>query len=270
VARGPAYLCEQDFRPTERAALGPVASVGRVRRIRELTLLALLAAGALTPRAALAAGAPVSLPDPPPYAQLWNSSCEIAAATVALRMLGQPVSEADLIVRLPMDERLPEVRNGSVLRWGDPNQGFVGALDGDLPWNPGVGVPGYSYGVYAGPLAKAMHDFDPAATGATHITPDKLKAALAAGKPVVVWLPDQSRYRELPDALRGGTWRTWDGNLVNFAFREHTQVLVGYGPGGYRLANVGFELTDVPFINVWRDADFERAYAVLNDMAVIL
>jgi uncharacterized protein YvpB len=213
----------------------------------------------------------VGLPDPPPYGQLWNSSCEIAAATVALRMIGQTnVTEADLIVRLPMDERLPQVRGGSVLRWGDPNQGFVGELDGDLPWNPDVGPPGYSYGVYAGPLAKAMQDFDPAATGETHVSPDKLKAALAAGRPVIVWLPDQGRYRTLPDALRGGTWTTWDGKLVPFAFREHVQVLIDYGPEGYRVANVGYELTHMPFINVWSDNDFERAYGVLGDMAVIL
>lgn len=185
-------------------------------------------------------------------------------------MLGEPVTEADLIVRLPVDERLPELRNGSVVRWGDPNRGFVGELDGDLPWNPGVGAPGYSYGVYAGPLAEAIRDFDPSATGATKVTPQRLKAALAAGRPAVVWLPDQARYHELPDALRGGSWRAWDGNLVKFAFREHTQVLVGYGPSGYRVANVGYELTDVPFINVWSDADFERAYAVLDDMAVIM
>jgi uncharacterized protein YvpB len=235
-----------------------------------LWLGAALVLGVLPASPASAAGKRMELPDPPPYAQLWQSSCEIAAATVALGMLGLSVSEADLIVRLPVDERLPQIRNGAIVRWGDPNQGFVGALDGDLPWNPGVGAPGYSYGVYAGALANTVAAFDPAVTGETHVTPDKLKAALAAGRPVVVWLPDQSRYRELPDALRGGTWTTWDGNTVNFAFREHTQVLVGYGPGGYRLANVGYELTHVPFINIWPDADFERAYAVLNDMAMIL
>ena len=240
-----------------------------MRRIREVLLAGLLLA-AIAPNPALAASGTIGLPDPPPYGQLWNSSCEIAAATVALRMLGQPVTEADMIVRLPIDERLPELRGGSIVRWGDPNQGFVGRLDGDLPWNPGVGAPDYSYGVYAGPLAKAMKDFDPTAHGATQVTPDRLKAALAAGRPVVVWLPDQSRYRTLPDALRVGSWRAWDGQQVHFAFREHTQVLVGYGPAGWRLANVGYQLTDVPFINTWSDADFQRAYAVLDDMAVIL
>ena len=219
---------------------------------------------------AVSAAAGIGLPDPQPYAQLWNSSCELAAATLGLRMLGQPVTEADLIVRLPMEERLPEMRGGSIVRWGDPNQGYVGTLDGDLPWNPDVGSPGYSYGVYAGPLAKAVADLDPPAVGGTGITPDKLKGALAAGRPVVVWLPDQDRYRHLPDALRTGTWTAWDGQTVRFAFREHTQVLIGYGPAGYRVANVGYELTHVPFINTWSDADFERAYAVLGDMAVIL
>ncbi len=222
------------------------------------------------PSNAGAAGGYVGLPDPPPYGQLWNSSCEIAAATVALGMIGVQVSEADLIVRLPMDERLPDVRGSAVLRWGDPNQAFVGSLDGDLPWNPGVAAPGYSYGVYAGPLSKAVSAFDPEVTGAAGITPDRLKAALAAGRPVVVWLPDQARYRQLPDALRGGTWQAWDGTPVHFNFREHTQVLVGYGPDGYRIANVGYQLTDVPFINTWRDADFERAYAALGGMAMIL
>ncbi len=216
------------------------------------------------------AAASIGLPDPEPYAQLWNSSCEIAAATLGLRMLGQPVTEADLIVRLPVDQQLPELRNGSVVRWGDPNQVFVGTLDGDLPWNPGVASPAFSYGVYAEPLARAISELDPAVTAGTGITTDRLKAALAAGRPVVVWLPDQERYRQLPDASRWGTWTTWDGGSTRFAFREHTQVLVGYGPAGYRLANVGYEITHVPFINVWPDAEFERAFAVLNRMAMIL
>lgn len=208
--------------------------------------------------------------DPAPYGQLWNSSCELAAATVALRMRGVNVTEADLITRLPFDERLPEMRGGSIVRWGDPNQGFVGSLDGDLPWNPGVGAPGYSYGVYAGPLAKAVAAFDPDAYGGANVTPDQLKVALAAGRPAIVWLPDQERYRTLPDALRTGTWTSWDGQPVSFAFREHVQVLVGYGPDGFRVANVGYQLTDVPFINTWSDTDFERAYGVLGDMAVVL
>lgn len=225
---------------------------------------------ALLPLKAYGAAAYVGLPDPTPYAQLWSSSCELAAATLALRMLGQPVSEADLIVRLPMDERLPEMRNGAIVRWGDPNKGFVGSLDGDLPWNPGVGAPGYSYGVYAGPLAKAVAELDPNVTGGAGVTPDRLKAALAAGRPVVVWLPDQLRYRQLPDAQRNGSWTSWDGSRVRFAFREHTQVLLGHGPDGYRVGNVGYEITHVPFINVWSDADFERAYAALDQMALIL
>src|SRR5205807_1674093 len=107
------------------------------------------------------------------------------------------------------------------------------------------------------PLSKTVAEWDPQVSGGTGNTPDQLKAALAAGRPVVIWLPDQSRYRTLPDGLRRGSWRTWDGNTVTFAFRTHTQVLVGYGPDGYRVANVGYELTEVPFINTWTDRDFE-------------
>src|SRR5690242_5394379 len=116
----------------------------RPRLSRLLTTIGLLAMLAAAQPGPASSAATIGLPDPPPYGQLWTSSCEIAAATVALRMIGNStVTEADLIVRLPMDERLPQVRGGSVLRWGDPNQGFVGELDGDLPWNPDVGAPGY-------------------------------------------------------------------------------------------------------------------------------
>ncbi len=228
-----------------------------------------LAAGLLrSPR--LFAGASAGLPDPAPYAQLWNSSCELAAATLALRMLGQAVTEADVIVRLRMDERLPEMQGGRILRWGNPNAGFVGTLDGDLPWNPGVGAPGYSYGVYATPLARAIADFDPAVTAVTGVPTEQLRSALQAGRPIVVWLPDQLRFRQLADAGRSGIWTSWEGEPVHFAFREHTQVLVSYGPDGYRVANVGYQITQVPFINIWSEGDFDRAFGVLNRMAMIL
>src|SRR5438874_1341611 len=71
---------------------------------RQFGLSCFGAAAGLLPLHSVFAAAPLGLPDPEPYAQLWNSSCEIAAAVLGLRMLGQPATEADLIVRLPMDE----------------------------------------------------------------------------------------------------------------------------------------------------------------------
>ena len=87
---------------------------------------------------------------------------------------------------------------------------------------------------------------------------------------MVVWLPNQDFYRHLPDALSTGTWTTWDGGKATFAYREHTQVLLSYGPSGYCVGNVGYAQWHVPFINVWSEWDFDRGYQVLGDMALIL
>ncbi|MBV8086433.1 MAG: C39 family peptidase [Chloroflexi bacterium] len=220
-----------------------------------------------------AAGSPngtFGFQDPPPYEQHMESDCEAAAASLAFSMLGENLSEAQIMARVPTDPRPPEMRNGQVVRWGSPEEGFVGNPNGWLPWLPGAAAYGYAYGIYATPLAQALQAYDPIALGGTHIDTFDLKALLAAGHAVVVWLPDQTFFRTERIGPMTGTWTTWDGQTVPYAYREHAQVLLSYGPNGYRVANIGYEQSHSAFINVWSDAEFERGYALLDDMALVL
>lgn len=212
----------------------------------------------------------VGFADPAPYEQQMESDCEAAATSLAFSLIGQNVSEADIMALVPIDSRPPEMQRGVVMRWGSPDQGFVGDPNGWLPWLPGAAVYGYAYGIHAEPLAQALQTLDPQVIGGRHIPSDQLKQAVAAGRPVVAWLPDQRFFREERIGPMRGTWTTWDGATASFAYREHAQVLLSYGPSGYRLANIGFEQSHSQFINVWSDAEFERAYAVLDDMAMVL
>ncbi|MBV8086547.1 MAG: C39 family peptidase [Chloroflexi bacterium] len=242
-------------------------------RLRPRLAGALLALAALTGPAApaLAQAAPVAgFPDPPPYEQHMESDCEAAAASLAFSLIGMDVSEGQIMSMLPMDSRPPEMRNGAVVRWGSPDLEFVGDPNGWLPWLPGAAAYGYAYGVYADPLAQALAPLDSQISGGRHITSDQLKAALADARPVVVWLPDQTFFRTERIGPMQGSWTTWDGGTAQFAYREHAQVLLSYGPSGYRLANIGYEQSRSRFINVWSDAEFERGYALLDDMALIL
>src|SRR5438045_1034642 len=58
---------------------------------------------------ALADGAFVGVADPAPYGQEWSSTCEAAATSVALGMLGIQASEGDIMAQLPIDPRQPEL-----------------------------------------------------------------------------------------------------------------------------------------------------------------
>jgi uncharacterized protein YvpB len=261
-------------------ACAPVArgtglvTVRIVRRRKLLWFAALLAAtcpalASNVEAAGLGPGA-IGFADVAPHEQQMESDCEAAAASVALGLIGQHVSEAQIMAQLPIDPRPPEMRNSQVVRWGSPYEGFVGNPNGWLPWLPGAAAYGYAYGVYAQPLAQALHAYDPVALGGTHIDTFDLKALIAAGHPVVVWLPDQRFFREERIGPMHGTWTSWDGQTISYAYREHAQVLLSHGPDGYRVANIGYEQSHSAFINVWSDAEFERGYAILDDMALAL
>jgi hypothetical protein len=60
-------------------------------------------------------------------------SCEASALRMALRFQGVDLSESELVARMPFD-RTPRTRHSPAALdvWGDPDQGFVGDMDGKM------------------------------------------------------------------------------------------------------------------------------------------
>jgi uncharacterized protein YvpB len=164
---------------------------------------------------------PASACAPLRYEQVDTASCEAAALHIALAMLGRRVAERRLIAALPMDRRPPRLGpDGAVVAWGDPYRAFVGDITRGDQW-PLVG-----YGVYAPPiLALARRAGLAGSFGGAGLRLAVLRGALAAGRPVIVWVPKRTLY---PWALARRTWRAWDGRLIPWNADEHAQVLVGY------------------------------------------
>lgn len=149
--------------------------------------------------------------DVPYHRQEHALSCEVATLQMVLNYRGVAVTEAELIAQLPFATREPR---GPGNTWGDPQQGFVGSLDGRMP-NTG-------YGVYEGPIVALARGFRPAEvmTGASLTT---LLELIAAGHPVIVW-GTLSSGRDI-------SWTTPDGARVTAIDGEHTRVLIGFtGP----------------------------------------
>jgi len=133
----------------------------------------------------------VRLRGPLRYEQMDSASCEAAAVHIALYMRGVDVPERHLIAALPVDRSLPSVGpDGAVVAWGDPYRAFVGDITRGDQW-PLVG-----YGVYAPPiLSLVRREGMGGSFGGSGLTLGALRHALAAGHPVIVWVPKLSLYR---------------------------------------------------------------------------
>lgn len=143
------------------------------------------------------------------HRQEHTLSCEVASLKTALKVLGIEVSEADLITQLPFD---PTPKSRGI--WGNPNQGFVGNINGRML------VDGY--GVYWDPIAALGQRY-----ARTEIiqnsSPQILARAIAAGHPVIIW-----GYYGTGSVH---TWKTPAGAPIRAVSGEHTRVVFGFdGP----------------------------------------
>jgi uncharacterized protein YvpB len=133
-------------------------------------------------------------------------SCEPAALKIVLDYLGVHLSEDKIIRKLPFDKT---PHKGSV--WGDPDQGFVGNIDGEMPED--------GYGIHWRPLAETARNWKRAEVIENGSCQD-LARHLLADRPVIVW----GFY------VRGKpvTWHTVAGKTVDAVDGEHTRVVCGF------------------------------------------
>lgn len=144
----------------------------------------------------------------PFHRQEHSLSCEIASLKMALGYYGVEVSEDDLISQLKVDT--PTGRQAGNI-WGDPEKGFVGNIDGEMP-NSG-------YGVYEEPIAEVANKYRTAKPVKKALLEDVLNA-VAEKHPVIVWVP-----------MAGGydiSWKTPEGKIISAVYGEHARVLIGF------------------------------------------
>jgi hypothetical protein len=146
-----------------------VADVGYLQRwCLEATLVDSLPPPTPTPT-------PVSLP---PSARIWDISgqdqslpldCESRSAVDWAAYFGRPIGEIAFFNSLPPSD--------------DPDSGFVGNVMGD--WGQ---IPPDDYGVHAFPVAGVLRTYDLSAFAYRSLSWDELRAEVAAGRPVIVWI----------------------------------------------------------------------------------
>lgn len=157
------------------------------------------------------------------HGQEHSLSCEAAALQMVLNFHGVPVSESQLISKLPFDST---PRRNDV--WGDPTKGFVGNIDGVMMSN--------GYGVHWQPIAAIAAHWKKSEV-VRLAEPTQVVKHLQAGRPIIMWGYYGRGIRR--------AWRTPAGTVVNAVNGEHTRVITGfYGPAA---APEGFFLLDPIF-----------------------
>jgi uncharacterized protein YvpB len=131
-------------------------------------------------------------------------SCEAAALRIALNFKGAGVTESELISRLEYD-RTP--KSGNI--WGDPDEGFVGDINGRMPAT--------GYGVHWGPLNHLANQYRPSEI-IVGWSPSQVARELQNGNPIIAWGVAGYRPRRI-------YWQTPGGKTVRAALIEHTRVI---------------------------------------------
>jgi uncharacterized protein YvpB len=175
--------------------------------------------------------------DFPSVTQWYSLSCEYAAAAAVTLYWGNLVSQRDFI------NEVPSSPNPHIGFRGDINGAFGGIVD---------------YGIYAEPLEPVLE-----ARGYNAVTfyggVSRLKANVAAGNPVVVWVT-AGKYAKRPVYTR-----SYNGDTFKLVPGEHAVVVYGYDSGGVYIMDVG----DGGFYYTEWDS-FLRRWSYFDQMALVI
>jgi len=196
-----------------------------------------------------------------PYvAQVHPLSCEAASLQMALTHQGIAHTQDQLLQVIGIDRQPPELGpDGSVLRWGDPYERFVGDPDGSES-----GLTGY--GVYAPAVGRAAEAVGARVLVAGEgVDPAQVYDLVAGQHPVIAWVSAPGHGDYSPRATT--TYIAFDGRQVVFgAGFEHAVVVVESNADSVRVydpeADVG--------VHWLPKATFEASYQVFGQMAVAL
>jgi uncharacterized protein YvpB len=169
--------------------------------------------------------------------QDYNLDCESQAAVDFARFFGVKINKQEFIDKMPRSD--------------DPEEGFVGDINGPMGQLPPDG-----YGIYAKPLAKHLRDFGLEAKSVSGWTLDQIRAEIAAGRPVIVWIVN------LPFDIDAQMYTASNGNTVPVARFQHTWIVTGYNMGTFTV------IDSVWTYNV-KVSTLQERWEVLGSQAVV-
>jgi uncharacterized protein YvpB len=197
-----------------------------------LLLVSVLPAGAAARPAADAASVGAF-----PWVRQWYSlTCEYAAAAAVTWYYGNLVSQRVFIAEMPYA--------------ANPHYGFRGRINGPVGGT-------WDYGVYAEPLAPVLqrHGFN---AQTVYADSGWLKAQVAAGHPVVVWMTYQAQW-----STRSYAWD--NGERYTLVPWEHCVVVTAYDDYGVTIMD--------PYTGTFNrygwDA-FEHAWSYFDNMSLLI
>lgn len=157
-----------------------------------------------------------TLIDAPLISQLpeLKNGCEITSLAMMLNYAGIEVDKMTLAKKVEKDTTPPTYdKNGNIIEWGDPDEGFVGDITGD--------EPGYS--VDPEPLLGLINQYLPnKAMDLTGVSYDEIEKTLSNKIPIVVWVTC-----DFKNPSKNTQWNS-DGETVNATFSQHAVLLTGY------------------------------------------
>ena len=197
-----------------------------------------LAVGAIPARADPDVPTAAYIPGVVGHRQIRPLSCEARSAVDLAAFWGVSVPEGAFFDALPKSD--------------NPHEGFVGDVD-----DPPGSLPPGGYGVYAQPVANTLRRYGLDAHAHRWLGMERLRAELAAGRPVIIW----ATYRMLRPEV--ASWTSADGSVSVIVQWEHTFIAVGYDEGGVYLIDAYDGQT-----HYYATDQFVPAWMQLNEMAV--
>jgi uncharacterized protein YvpB len=170
--------------------------------------------------------------------QSHSLSCEARSAVDWMAFWGIDASEDGFLSQLPRSD--------------NPDLGFVGQADDG--WGS---IPPRSYGVHAEPVAALLREYGLEAEARHDLLWDDLRAEIAAGHPVIVWVIGQ---------MWPGTPRSYtdeEGHNTIVASFEHTMILTGYDESYVYVVDAFSGLSLVYGLQAFLDS-----WSVLGNMAI--
>ena len=171
------------------------------------------------------------------HPQSMPLSCESRSAVDWAAYFGKSINEYTFFNGLPVHS--------------NPDKGFVGNVYGS--WGQ---IPPYPYGVHAKPVAHRLREYGLNAKAVRGMTYKELKAEIASGQPVIVWVVGHvNRGTPVPYTAPGGA------NTVVAKF-EHTVIVIGYNENKVTI------LDGARVYSTYK-GEFMKSWNVLENQAVI-
>lgn len=163
-------------------------------------------------------------------------SCESQSAADWAAFFGISIAEREFLASLPTSD--------------DPDRGFVGSVYGT--WGQ---LPPADYGVHAPPVAHRLVEYGVPAQAQRYFEWDQVRAEVAAGRPVIVWVVGHVEPGE------SVVYVAADGRRTMVARFEHTVIVVGYTAEAVTVVD-GARTYSRPL------DQFLRSWGVLRNMAI--